>query len=243
MVRTPGSGPGNPGSNPGSLIERYKCMADFLYCMKELQRINQIIKILKKDYPNARCTLDYTTPLELLIATILAAQCTDARVNIVTKTLFKKYKSVKDYADADLRELEEDIKSTGFYKNKSKAIKFSAQTILKDFDGGVPSKMEDLLKLHGVARKTANVILSNCYGVLEGVIVDTHVTRLSQRLGFTKNKEAKKIEQDLMKIIPRKDWLVFANMLVFHGRAVCTAKKPNCGGCHLNKICPSAFKF
>lgn len=211
--------------------------------MSKEKRINQIIIILKKDYPNAKCTLDYKNPLELLVATILAAQCTDSRVNIVTKSLFKKYKSVKDYADANLSALEQEIRSTGFYKNKAKALKFSAQTILNDFGGMVPNNMGDLLKLRGVARKTANVVLSNCYGVLEGIIVDTHVTRLSQRLGLTKNKDLKKIEQDLMKIIPKKDWLLFANMLVFHGRAVCTAKKPNCAICHLNKICPSAFSF
>ena len=210
--------------------------------MKEEQRISKILETLKKDHPNAKCTLYFKNPLELLVATILSAQCTDQRVNIVTNSLFKKYRSAKDYANASLGQLEKDIKSTGFYKNKAKALKFSAQTILKEFDGKVPNTMGSLLTLRGVARKTANVVLGNAYGITSGIVVDTHVTRVSQRLGLTKNKEAKKIEEDLMRLIPKKDWILFSHLLIAHGRAICTARSPKCGVCHLNKICPSAFK-
>jgi len=216
---------------------------DLFNFMKEQKRVKKIIEILKKDYPNAKCTLYFKNPLELLFATILSAQCTDQRVNIVTKSLFKKYKNVHDYTNAPLEQLEKDIRSTGFYKNKAKAIKFSAQTIIKEFNGKVPDTMESLLKLRGVARKTANVVLGNAYGIVSGIVVDTHVTRLCQRLSFTKNKEAKKIEQDLIKLISRKDWILFSHLLIAHGRAICNARNPKCGACHLNKICPSAFKF
>lgn len=210
--------------------------------MKEEQRISKILETLKKDYPNAKCTLDFKNPLELLVATILSAQCTDQRVNIVTKSLFKKYTSAKNYANASLEQLEKDIKSTGFYKNKAKALKFSAKTIAEEYSGKVPNRMEGLLKLRGVARKTANVVLGNAYGITLGIVVDTHVTRLSQRLGLTKNKDPKKIEEDLIKLIPKKDWILFSHLLIAHGRAICTARSPKCSLCHLNKICPSAFK-
>jgi len=206
-------------------------------------RVLKIIGLLEKEYPKAKIALNYRNPLELLVATMLSAQCTDERVNIVTKTLFKKYRKPEDYADADLAELGQDIKSTGFYRNKAKNVKKACQMLVEKFHSQVPKTMEELLELPGVARKTANIVLSNVYGVVEGIAVDTHVHRTSKRLGFTENEDADRIEMDLMKIVPKDKWMRIADLLIFLGRNVCMAKKPKCETCVLNKICPSAFKF
>jgi endonuclease-3 len=205
--------------------------------------VSKLIELLEKEHPDARIALNYTNPLELLVATILSAQCTDERVNIVTKMLFKKYRSAEDYANADLEVLEQDIRSTGFYRNKAKNIKGCCRMLVEKFESQVPRTMEDILELPGVARKTANVVLSNAYGVVEGIAVDTHVRRLAQRLEFTVNKDPTKIELDLMKLIPKKKWMKFTDLLIFHGRRICTAKKPKCGACVVNILCPSAFTF
>jgi endonuclease-3 len=205
-------------------------------------RVLRIIKLLEEEHPDARIALHYGNPLGLLIATILSAQCTDERVNIVTKTLFKKYRHPEDYANADLKELEQEIRSTGFYHNKARNIRKCCQMLVEKFDSQVPETMQELLELPGVARKTANVVLSNAYGIIEGIIVDTHVRRLAQRLGLTKNDNPDKIEEDLMKLVPKAQWLRFADLLIFHGRRVCTAKKPKCEACVISKLCPSAFK-
>jgi endonuclease-3 len=206
-------------------------------------RVLKIIGLLEQEFPNAKTALNYTNPLELLVATMLSAQSTDRTVNVVTKELFKKYRKPEDYANADLRKLEHDIKSTGFYRNKAKNIKKTSQILVGKFDSRVPKTMEELLELPGVARKTANIVLQNAYGVVEGIAVDTHVRRVSARLGLTKNKDPNKIEQDLMKIVPRDKWMRITDLLIFLGRNVCVAKKPKCGICVLNKICPSAFSF
>ena len=203
-------------------------------------RALKVINILEKKYTKAKTVLKYIKPLELLIATILSAQCTDKRVNIVTKSLFKKYLTVDDYANADLKELEEDIRSTGFYKSKAKYIKKSAQMITVKYESKVPSTMEELIELPGVARKTANIVLFNAYGIISGVAVDTHVKRLTHRIGLTKNKDPNKIEADLMKIVPHKKWMKISDLLIFHGREICKARKPKCKECVLNKICSSA---
>jgi endonuclease-3 len=205
-------------------------------------RVLKIIELLEKEYPKAKTALHYTSPLEILIATMLSAQCTDKRVNIVTKSLFKKYKTAEDYANADLREFEEDIRSTGFYKNKAKNIKMSGRMLVERFNSQVPWTMDELLELPGVARKTANIVLSNAYDVIEGIAVDTHVRRLSKRLGLSENKNPDKIEADLMLIVPKSHWKRITDLLIFHGRNVCMARKPKCSLCILNKICPSAFK-
>jgi len=206
-------------------------------------RVQKIIALLEKAHPDAKIALDYSNPLELLIATILSAQCTDKRVNMVTKALFKKYKTPEDYVNVKVKTLENDIKSTGFYHNKAKNIKKCCQMLVEKFQSQVPKTMEEMLELPGVARKTANIVLQNAYSVVEGIAVDTHVRRVAQRLGLTKNKDPNKIERDLMEIVPRKSWMRITDLLIFHGRRVCTAKKPNCAGCVLNKICPSAFTF
>jgi endonuclease-3 len=206
----------------------------------EEKRVKEIINILKKEYPDAKIALNFNTPIEILVATILSAQCTDERVNKVTEKLFKKYKTVKDYAEADLKEFEEEIKSTGFYHNKAKNIISSAKIIMEKYNGEVPKKMEDLLNLPGVARKTANIVLGNAYNIVEGIAVDTHVKRLSYRLGFTKNTDPEKIERDLMKIIPEKYWFIISYLLIEHGRKICDAKKPKCEKCVLEKRCPKA---
>jgi endonuclease-3 len=202
-----------------------------------------IIRLLEKEHPDAKIALNYTNPLELLIATILSAQCTDKRVNIVTKTLFKKYKTLKDYASVDVKELEEDIKSTGFYRNKAKNIKKCCQLLIEKFNSQVPKTMDELLELPGVARKTANIVLSKAYGIIEGIAVDTHVRRLAKRLGLTENKDQDKIERALMEITPKAQWAKITDLLIFHGRRVCLARGPKCEVCVLNKICPSAFAF
>lgn len=205
------------------------------------EQVQLIIAELWALYPDAKCSLDFTNPLELLVATQLAAQCTDERVNIVTKSLFQKYRTVEDYATVSQEELELDIKSTGFYRNKAKNIRTAAQRIITEYGGVVPHTMPELLSLAGVARKTANVVLGNAFGIVEGFTVDTHVTRLSNRFGWTTSTDAVKIEQDLMRIIPQKDWLDLSHLMIFHGRAVCNARRPLCEQCSLAPLCPSAF--
>ena len=204
-------------------------------------RVLKIIELLEKEHPDAKIALKYTKPLELLVATILSAQCTDERVNMVTKMLFRKYRKAEDYAKADLKELEQDIKSTGFYRNKARNIKKCCQILVEKYNSQVPKTMEEMLELPGVARKTANIVLANAYGVVEGIAVDTHVRRLAKRLRLTDNEDPNKIEDDLMKIVPRDKWMRFTDLLIFHGRRVCAAKKPKCKICVLNKLCPSAF--
>jgi endonuclease-3 len=206
-------------------------------------RVLEIIDLLEKEFPKAKTALNHTNPLELLVATILSAQCTDERVNIVTKSLFKKYRKAEDYADADLAELEQNIKSTGFYRNKAKNIKETGEMLVQKFHSRVPKTMNEMLELPGVARKTANIVLQNAFGVVEGIAVDTHVRRVSARLGLTTNEDQDKIEQDLLRIVPRDKWMRITDLLVFLGRRVCTAKKPKCDICVLNKLCPSAFTF
>ena len=206
-------------------------------------RALQIIELLGKAHPDAKIALNFSNPLELLVATILSAQCTDERVNIVTRNLFRKYTKAEDYAEADLKELEQDIRSTGFYHNKAKNIKKAAGLLVEKFNSKVPGTMEELLELSGVARKTANIVIFNAYGVIAGVAVDTHVRRLSQRLGLSENEDPNKIEKDLMNIVPKDCWMRITDLLIFHGRRVCQAKKPKCEACVLNKICPSAFAF
>ncbi len=202
------------------------------------QRTLEIIRRLQNEYPAAHCELNYADPFELLIATILSAQCTDARVNLVTAELFRKYRSPRELAEASPTEVESDIRSTGFYRNKAKNIIGASQRIVSDFGGKVPETMDELLTLPGVARKTANVVLGNAFGIAAGVVVDTHVSRLSQRLGLTKERTPEKIEKDLEKLVPQNDWIMFPHWLIFHGRRVCFARKPNCQACVLSDICP-----
>jgi endonuclease-3 len=200
----------------------------------------KIIAGLAKLYPEAACELDFKTPHQLLVATILSAQCTDKRVNAITPALFKEYKSVEDFAEADPAELEKAIHSAGFFRQKAKWIISASQKIVSDFEGKVPGTMEALLSLSGVARKTANVILGTAYGLASGVVVDTHVIRLSKRLGLSRNTDPVKIEKDLMALIPREQWIWFAHAVVWHGRRVCKAASPNCAGCPLQNLCPSS---
>ncbi len=205
--------------------------------------INKVVSLLKAKYPKATIALTSSGPLELLISTILSAQCTDARVNIVTGSLFKKYKTVGDYAKAPVKRFEQEIRSTGFYHNKAKNIIAAADSIVKDFKGKVPETMEELVELPGVARKTANVVLYSAFGKNEGIAVDTHVARLSQRLGLTKNSDPVRIEQDLMRLLDRKEWGAFSLRLIAHGREICTARQPKCPSCVLKGICPSRKVF
>jgi endonuclease-3 len=205
------------------------------------EQVEAIIAELRRLYPDAKCSLDFSTPLQLLVATQLAAQCTDERVNMVTKDLFRKYRSVEDFATVSQEELEQDIKSTGFYRNKAKNIRAACQRIITDFGGEVPHTMKELLSLPGVARKTANVVMGNAFGIVEGYIVDTHNMRLSRRFGWTTSDDPVKIEQTLMRIIPQKDWLDLSHFIIYHGRAICGARKPRCEQCTLAKLCPSAF--
>ncbi len=197
-----------------------------------------LLERLKEKYGTSRTALHYGAPHEMLVATILSAQCTDERVNKVTAELFKKYRSIDDFANARQEELEQDVRSTGFYRNKARNIIGACGMIMEKFGGRVPDKMDDLLKLPGVARKTANVVLHNAYGIVEGVVVDTHVGRLARRLGLSKETNAEKAERDLMKLVPRKDWGNVSYLLIDHGRAVCKARKPRCEECFLNDICP-----
>lgn len=202
------------------------------------KRTAEIIKRLKKEYPDAHCALNYTNPFELLVATILSAQCTDVRVNIVTETLFRKYRTPQEFAEVPLEELTQDIKSINFFNNKAKSIQATAEKIVQNFGGKVPENMEELLTLNGVARKTANVVLGNAFGIASGIVVDTHVKRLSNRLGLTEESTPEKIEKDLEKLVPKKDWVMFPHWLIYHGRQICIARKPKCGECVLENICP-----
>ncbi|MFA6328773.1 MAG: endonuclease III [Candidatus Micrarchaeia archaeon] len=201
-------------------------------------RARKIISLLKRAYPGAKCSLCHKTPLQLLVATILSAQCTDARVNIVTPALFARYNSARDFADADLHELETLVRSTGFYHNKAKNIRAACRIIVRKHKGQVPRTMEEMLELPGVARKTANIVLGNSYGVIEGVPVDTHAIRISRLLGWTRERRQEKIERDLMALLPRKDWLKISNLFVHHGRAVCIARRPKCESCPVKACCP-----
>ncbi len=193
------------------------------------QRTRRIIRLLKQAYPDAKCTLNHSNAFELLIATILSAQCTDDRVNIVTADLFRKYRKAQDYLTVSPTELQKDIRTTGFFRNKAKSIQGTARVLAEQYSGRVPKTIEELLELPGVARKTANVVLGNAFGVTSGIVVDTHVTRLSRRLGLTKHKQAEKIERDLIELVPRKDWVIFSHLLIAHGRKVCKARNPLCG--------------
>src|SRR5947207_377452 len=204
-------------------------------------RTEQIIKLLKRAHPDAHCALNHSNAFELLIATILSAQCTDERVNIVTADLFRKYKKPDDYLKVSPRELEKDIQSTGFFRNKTKSIQGTSKVLLEEYGGEVPHTMEELLELPGVARKTANVVLGNAFGVKAGVVVDTHVTRLSHRLDLTQEKTAEKIERDLIEIVPKKDWVIFPHLMIYHGRKICKARNPMCAECVVEKRCPSSF--
>jgi endonuclease-3 len=210
---------------------------------ERVTRVKKILPVLKKAYPAARCSLDHTSPLELLVATILSAQCTDERVNIVTRTLFAKYRSARDYASVPQEELEKDIQSTGFYRNKAKSIRAMAAALVEQHNGQVPQTMEELTHLAGVGRKTANVVLGNAFGQNVGIVVDTHVTRLSERLGLTKHSDAVKIEQDLMQIVPRDQWTLWSHLMIHHGRAICQARKPRCTQCPIRPHCPSGEKL
>jgi endonuclease-3 len=204
------------------------------------QRALEVLVILKRLYPDATCSLNYETPVQLLVATILSAQCTDERVNKVTPALFTHYPDAKALAYADREELEKLVHSTGFYRNKAKNIQGACRKIMEEFGGEVPQQMEQLLSLAGVARKTANVVLAHAFGIIQGVTVDTHVKRLSQRLGLTKETDPVKIERELMKLLPQPDWENFSISIIYHGRAVCNARKPICSNCDLAHICPSA---
>ncbi len=208
-----------------------------------MNKKKEILELLKKHYPHAKIILKYSNEWELLVAVILSAQCTDVMVNKVTEKLFKKYKTIKDYANADLKELEQDIRSTGFYRNKAKNLKTAAKVVLEQFGGQLPRSIDEMIRIPGAARKTANVVLGNAFGIYEGIAVDTHVSRLSQRLGLSHQKDPNKIEQDLMKLYEKKDWFSLTYLLIEHGRKICEAKKPKCDECFLNKLCPSAFQF
>jgi endonuclease III len=200
----------------------------------------EVIARLKSEYPDAGTELDWTNPLELLVATMLSAQTTDVQVNRVSQSLFAKYRTAEDYAGADPDELEEDIRPTGFYRNKARSLRNMAGALVEEHEGEVPRTMQELVALPGVGRKTANVVLGNAFGVDEGIVVDTHVRRVSGRLGLTQNRDPAKIEQDLIKVVPEQDWTVFSHLLILHGRRTCKARKPDCPNCVLNDICPSA---
>jgi endonuclease III len=204
-------------------------------------RTRDIIRRLKRAYPDAKCSLNYTNPFELLVATILSAQCTDERVNMVTANLFRKYRKPEDYLKVSPHELEKDIQSTGFFRNKTKSIQGTSKVLREEYGGQVPQTMDELLELPGVARKTANVVLGNAFNIKAGVVVDTHVTRLSHRLNLTQQKTAEKIEQDLIPIVPKKDWVIFPHLMIAHGRKICKARTPLCPECPVEKLCPSSF--
>jgi endonuclease III len=203
------------------------------------ERIHPILQLLHKAHPDAACALFHNNPLQLLVATILSAQCTDERVNMVTPALFARFPDAKALAAADIGELEELVRSTGFYRNKAKNIKAAAQRIISDYGGEVPAQMDQLLTLAGVARKTANVVLGNAYAIADGIVVDTHVKRLANRLGLTTESDPEKIERDLIAITPREEWIELSHLLIFHGRRVCQARKPQCGACVLSNLCPA----
>jgi endonuclease-3 len=204
-------------------------------------RTRKIIRHLKKAYPDAKCSLNHSNAFELLIATILSAQCTDTRVNIVTQDLFRKYRKPEDYLKVSEKELQQDIRTTGFFRNKTKSIQGTAKVLTEQYSGKVPRKIEELLELPGVARKTANVVMGNAFGISSGVVVDTHVTRLSHRLGLSAEKTAEKIENDLIVLVPKKDWVIFSHLLIAHGRAICKARNPLCDQCVVEKPCPSSY--
>jgi endonuclease-3 len=201
-------------------------------------RAEKICAALQRTYPDAHCELNFSNPLQLLIATILSAQCTDKRVNIVTADLFKKYRSAKDFADAPLAEIEAAVKTTGFFRNKAKNLKACCATLVEKFSGEVPRTMEELFALAGVGRKTANVVLGNAFGITVGVVVDTHVTRLANRLGLAKGTDAVKLELDLNRLVPQKDWTLFSHWLIWHGRRRCSARSPDCANCEIKNLCP-----
>src|SRR5947207_1418901 len=207
---------------------------------KKQERATDIVVRLKQMYPKAKCSLDFTNAFELLIATMLSAQSTDVRVNIVTKSLFRKYPTPQSFADANQVEMERDVKQTGFFRNKAKAVIAASKAIVERHNSEVPRTMDELTALPGVGRKTANVVLANAFKIAVGIVVDTHVTRVSARLGLTANDDAVKIEQDLMKLIPPKEWTNFSHRLIAHGRTICIARKPKCAQCALNDLCPSA---
>jgi endonuclease-3 len=207
------------------------------------ERTRKIMAGLRKAYPDAHCELNYSNPLELLIATILSAQCTDKRVNIVTADLFKKYRKAQDYANAPLTELEAAIRTTGFFRNKARNIQACCRKLVERHGGEVPRTMEELRHLDGIGRKTANVVLGNAFEVNEGIVVDTHVTRLSERLGLTSETAPEKVEQALMRLVPQKDWALFSHWLIWHGRRRCYARSPDCPNCEIRVLCPSAGKF
>jgi endonuclease III len=198
---------------------------------------------LKAEYPDARTELDWSNPLELLVATILSAQTTDVQVNRVTESLFSKYRTAEDYADSTPDELEEDIRPTGFYRNKARSLRGMASALVEEHGGEVPRTMSELVALPGVGRKTANVVLGNAFGTNEGIVVDTHVRRVSGRLGLTEGSDPVKIEQELMRLVPEEDWTIFSHLLILHGRRTCKARKPDCPNCILNDICPSARNY
>jgi endonuclease-3 len=202
------------------------------------KRAATIVRRLKKQYPDAECALVHTSPFELLVATILSAQCTDERVNKVTADLFRKYRKPEDYLAVPPEELEKDIYQTGFYRNKAKSIRGACTVLIDEFGGELPRTMDEMLRLPGVARKTGNVVLGVAYGIASGIVVDTHVGRVSRRLGLTENEDAAKVEKDLTSIIPRKDWIAFSHLLITHGRRVCAARKPDCDSCFLQDLCP-----
>lgn len=205
------------------------------------RRTREIIRKLKRVYPDAKCSLNHSNAFELLIATILSAQCTDERVNIVTADLFRKYRKPEDYLRVSPRELEKDIQSTGFFRNKTKSIQGTSKVLTEEYGGEVPKTMDELLELPGVARKTANVVLGNAFEIKSGVVVDTHVTRLSHRLDLTQEKTAEKIERDLIAIVPKKDWVIFPHLFIYHGRKTCKARNPLCAECEVEKLCPSSY--
>lgn len=204
-------------------------------------RTQEILRLLKRAHPDARCALNHSNAFELLVATILSAQCTDERVNKVTAELFRKYRKPEDYLKVRDTELQQDVKTTGFFRNKTKSIQGACKVLIEEFGGEVPRTMAELLRIPGAARKTANVVLGVAYGITEGVVVDTHVSRLSQRLKLTRQKDPVKIEKELMELVPKKDWIIFAHLLIFHGRRVCKARRPLCEECIVEKLCPSSM--
>ena len=206
------------------------------------KRVGQIVEILNGEYPTAKTALHFTNPLELLVATVLSAQCTDERVNRVTRDLFREYRSAEDYARVDLAELEEDIRPTGFFRNKAKAIKSFSTDLVEKFNGKVPDNLEDLVSLSGIGRKTANLVLGEAFGI-PGIVVDTHVLRLSRLIGLTKNTDATKVEFDLMEVVPRDQWIRFSNLLILHGRAICIARRPKHGECKIVDLCDEGIRW
>jgi endonuclease-3 len=233
----------DPTTDPADLLPRLGALnlSPIMACETKAAtsaRMQNIIAGLKKAYPDAHCELDHASPLELLVATILSAQCTDKRVNLVTANLFKQYRSAADYAQAPLPELEQAIKSTGFFRNKAKSIKTGCQALVEKHGGQVPRTMEELTQLGGVGRKTANVVLGNAFGINCGVVVDTHVARLAQRLGLTKETAPEKIEPELMKLVSQEQWTLFSHWLIWHGRRRCSARKPDCLNCEIRALCP-----